>query len=97
MLCNAQLDTSKSKASSIYTILRLQENLFSVEDIRDKYLGKELEESELVFSYYKQYRARIKKLIGLEIKDNTYDKFVYVGNHLKAFLKWKFKKLGSSF
>jgi hypothetical protein len=31
------------------------------------------------------------KFISAEIKD-TYSKFVYVGNHLEAFLKWKFKK-----
>ena len=89
ILCNCQLDTIKSKANSIYTILRLQENLFSVEDIHDKYLGKELEKSELVFSYYKQYLARIKKIIGLKIKDKTCNKFVYVENHLKVFFKSK--------
>ena len=92
ILYNSQLDTIKSKVNSIYMILRLQENPFSVEDIHDKYLGKEIKKSEFVLSYYKQYLARIKKLVGLEIKDNTYNKFVYVGNHLEAFLKWKFKK-----
>ncbi|TDE06727.1 site-specific integrase [Flavobacterium hiemivividum] len=92
ILYNSQLDTIKSKVNSIYMILRLQENPFSVEDIHDKYLGKEIKKSEFVLSYYKQYLAKIKKLVGLEIKDNTYNKFVYVGNHLEAFLKWKFKK-----
>jgi integrase/recombinase XerD len=92
VLYNSQLDTIKSKVNSIYIILRLQENPFSVEDIHDKYLGKEVKKSEFVLSYYKQYLAKIKKLVGLDIKDNTYNKFVYVGNHLEAFLKWKFKK-----
>lgn len=36
--------------------------------------------------------SKIKKLVGLELKDSTYNKFVYVGNHLETFLKWKFKK-----
>jgi integrase len=92
ILYNSQLDTIKSKVNSIYMILRLQEIPFSVEDIHDKYLGKELKKSEFVLSYYKQYLVKIKKLVGLEIKDSTYNKFVYVGNHLEAFLKWKFKK-----
>ncbi|WP_158728964.1 site-specific integrase [Flavobacterium sp. I-STPA6A] len=92
VLYNSQLDTIKSKVNSIYMILRLQENPFSIEDIHDKYLGKEIKKSEFVLSYYKKYLAKIKKLVGLEIKDNTYNKFVYVGNHLEAFLKWKFKK-----
>ena len=92
ILYNSQLDTIKSKVNSIYMILRLQENPFSVEDIHDKYLGKEIKKSEFVLSYYKQYLTKIKKLVGLEIKENTYNKFVYVGNHLEAFLKWKYKK-----
>jgi integrase len=92
ILYNSQLDTIKSKVNSIYMILRLQENPFSIEDIHDKYFGKELKKSEFILSYYKQYLAKIKKLVGLEIKDNTYNKFVYVGNHLEAFLKWKYRK-----
>jgi integrase/recombinase XerD len=92
ILYNSELDKIKSKVISIYMILRLQENPYSIEDIHDKYLGKELKKSEFVVSYYKQYLSKIKKLVGLEIKDNTYNKFVYVGNHLEAFLKWKYKK-----
>ncbi|WP_432222696.1 phage integrase SAM-like domain-containing protein [Flavobacterium sp. TMP13] len=91
-LYNSLLENIKSKVNSIYMILKLQGNPFSVEDIHDKYLGKELKKSDFVLSYYKQYLCKIKKLVGLEIKDNTYKKFVYVGNHLEAFLKWKFKK-----
>lgn len=39
ILYNSQLDTIKSKVNSIYMILTLQENPFSVEDIHDKYLS----------------------------------------------------------
>jgi integrase len=91
-LYNSLLENIKSKISNIYIILELQGNLFSIDDIQDRYLGKVLKKSEYVLSYYKQYLAKIKKLVGLEIKDSTYNKFVYVGNHLEAFLKWKFKK-----
>jgi hypothetical protein len=35
---------------------------------------------------------KIKKLVGLNLKESTCNKFVYVGNHLEAFLKWKFRK-----
>lgn len=92
ILYNSQLDTIKSKVNNIYMILKLEGNSFSVEDIHDKYFGKELKKKEFVLSYYKQYLSKIKKLVGLEIKDNTYNKFVYVGNHLEAFIKWKYKK-----
>ena len=35
---------------------------------------------------------KIEKLVGLNLKESTYNKFVYVGNHLEAFLKCKFRK-----
>lgn len=92
ILLNAELEKIKSKVNSIYLILKLQENPFNIADIRDKYFGKELKKSEFILSYYNQYLFKIKKLVGLEIKHNTYNKFVYVGNHLEAFLKWKYKK-----
>ncbi|PIF61394.1 site-specific integrase [Flavobacterium sp. 11] len=92
ILYNSQLEKIKSKINSIYMILQLQESIFSIEDIHGKYLGKELKKSEFILSYYKQYLSKIEKLVGREIKDKTYSKFVYVGNHLEAFLKWKYKK-----
>lgn len=92
ILYNSQLDTIKSKVNNIYMILKLEGNSFSEEDIHDKYFGKELKKKEFVLSYYKQYLSKIKKLVGLEIKANTYNKFVYVGNHLESFIKWKYKK-----
>ncbi|HEX8575804.1 MAG TPA: phage integrase SAM-like domain-containing protein [Flavobacterium sp.] len=92
ILLNSQLDVIKSKINNIYMILKLQENPFSVDDIYNKYIGKEIKSKESILSYYNQYLFKIKKLIGIELKETTYTKFVYVGNHLEAFLKWKFKK-----
>ena len=89
---NSKLEKIRSKFNSIYTILILQENSFTLDDIYDTYLGKELKKSESILSYYKLYLIKIHKLVGLELKENTYDKFVYVGNHLETFLKWKYKK-----
>jgi integrase/recombinase XerD len=91
-LYNSQIEAIKSKFNSIFLILKLEGNFFTLQDIHDKYFGKELKKNEFVFSYYKQYLSKIKKLVGKQIKDSTYNKFVYVGNHLESFLKWKYKK-----
>lgn len=91
-LYNSLLDNIKSKINNAYGILKLEDNVFTIEEILDKYLGKEVKKKENILSYYKQYLSKIKKLVGLELKESTYNKFVYVGNHLEAFLKWKFKK-----
>jgi len=89
---NAQLDTIKSKLNNLYTIFNLRGSNFTIDDLYNKYLGKEIKKKENILSYYKQYLSKIKKLVGLEFKESTYNKFVYVGNHLEAFLKWKFRK-----
>ena len=91
-LYNSLLDNLKSKINNAYGVLKLEDNVFSIEDILDKYLGKEIKKKENILSYYKQYLFKIKKLVGLDLKESTYNKFVYVGNHLEAFLKWKFRK-----
>jgi len=90
---NNELSLIKNKINQVFLFLQVQGNEFSIEDIYSQYQGKPtIKKNEHVLSYYKQYLSKIKKLVGLEIKDNTYNKFVYVGNHLEAFLKWKFKK-----
>ncbi|WP_188049351.1 site-specific integrase [Flavobacterium sp. GP15] len=89
---NAQIEQIQIKINNIALVFQLQGGNCTLDNIFNKYIGIEIKKKEYVLSYYKQYLAKIKKLVGLEIKDNTYKKFVYVGNHLEAFLKWKFKK-----
>ncbi|MBG6110972.1 integrase [Flavobacterium sp. CG_9.10] len=91
-LMNAQLEQIQNKINKIALVLQLQSEDYSLDDIYNKYIGKELKKKENILSYYKQYLSKIKKLVGLELKESTYNKFVYVGNHLEAFLKFKFKK-----
>lgn len=89
---NAQIEQIQTKINNIILVFQLQGGECSLDNIYNKYIGLKIKKKEYVLSYYKQYLSKIKKLVGLEIKDNTYNKFVYVGNHLEAFLKWKFKK-----
>ena len=90
---NAQIEQIQIKINNIALVFQLQGEDCSLDNIYNKYIGVEIKKKEYVLSYYKQYLSRIKKLVGLEIKNNTYNKFVYVGNHLESFLKWKFKKV----
>lgn len=89
---NAQIEQIKIKINNIVLVFQLQNGDCTLDNIYDKYIGKEIKKKEYILSYYKQYLSKIKKLTGIQIKDNTYHKFVYVGNHLESFLKWKFKK-----
>jgi integrase/recombinase XerD len=89
---NAQIKQIQTKLNNIVLVFQLQGEICTLDNIYNKYIGIEIKKKEYVLAYYKQYLAKIKKLVGLEIKDSTYNKFAYVGNHLEAFLKWKFKK-----
>jgi len=89
---NAQIKQIQTKINNIVLVFQLQGEICTLDNIYNKYFGVEIKKKEYVLNYYKQYLAKIKKLVGLEIKASTYNKFVYVGNHLESFLKWKFKK-----
>ena len=89
---NAQIEQIQIKLNNIVLVFQLQNGDCTLDNIYNNYIGKEIKKKENILSYYKQYLIKIKKLVGLELKESTYNKFVYVGNHLEAFLKWKFRK-----
>ncbi|MDP3680072.1 MAG: site-specific integrase [Flavobacterium sp.] len=89
---NAQLERIQVKIYNIALVFQLQGIELKLDDIFNEYKGIPLKKEEYMLSCYRKYASRIQKLVGIEIKQNTYEKFVYVGNHLEAFIKWKFKK-----
>jgi integrase/recombinase XerD len=89
---NAQLERTQVKIYNIVLVFQLQGIPCKLDNILDEYKGIPIRKEEYILSYYRKYVSRIQKLVGIEIKQNTYEKFVYVGNHLEAFIKWKFKK-----
>lgn len=89
---NAQLERIQIKIYNIVLVFKLQGIPCKLDNIYNEYKGIPIRKGEYILSCYRKYVSRIQKLIGREIKQNTYDKFVYVGNHLEAFIKWQFKK-----
>ncbi|MES2851952.1 MAG: site-specific integrase [Bacteroidota bacterium] len=89
---NAQLERIQVKIYNIALVFQLQGIELKFDNIFSEYKGLPIKKEEYILSSYRKYVSRIQKLVGIEIKQNTYEKFVYVGNHLEAFVKWKFKK-----
>lgn len=87
-----QFEDIKSKLLTSFLICISKKTPFTVLDIYNQYVGKELKKDESVVSYYKSYLAKLKKLIGLQLKESTYNKFFYVGNHLETYVKLDYKK-----
>lgn len=89
---NAQLERVQVKIYNIVLVFQLQGIPCKLDNIFNEYKGIPIRKEEYILSCYRKYVSRIQKLVGIEIKQNTYGKFVYVGNHVEAFIKWQFKK-----
>ena len=74
-----------------FLFLQVKGTPFTVLDIYKKYKGEAPKDELGVIEVYKLHNARIKKLIGIEIKQVTYSKYLESGKHLQDFIKHKFK------
>jgi integrase len=90
---NNQLSLVKSKINKAFLLLQIQENNFNVNDIYTLYKGKKLAKQYNTIEYFEGYLKSLKRLVNIEIKQVTWDKYYYVKCNVKDFIKWKFKKV----
>lgn len=88
---NSQLSLIKTKINKAFLLLQVKEVSFTVDDIYKLYKGEKFIKEYNVVEYFERYLKQLKTLIGIDIKQITYNKFEYVKNDVKAFIKWKFK------
>lgn len=91
---NNELALIVNKLNDCYLKLRVQDIPITGENILNSYLGVDAKDEQNetgVSEYYQSYLKKFKKLIGLEIKKVTWDKFYYIGQHITAFIIWKYK------
>jgi len=88
---NTQLSLIKSKINKAFLMLQVQEGNFTVDDIHMLYKGKKPMKERNVVEQFESHLNMLKKLVGIDIKQATWNKFYYVKNNLKSFLKWKYK------
>lgn len=89
---NNKLSLIKSKINQAFLLLQIQEKEFCVEDVYNQYKGKPTTQNYQLCSYYLEYLEKYKKLIGIEIKEITWNKFNYIYNDVKDFIKWKYNQ-----
>ncbi|NQW37471.1 MAG: site-specific integrase [Flavobacteriales bacterium] len=87
---NIQLSLIKTKINKAFLFLQVNELDFNVQDIYTHYKGEPLKKDYGVMEVYKLHSARIKKLIGIDIKEVTYQKYLESGVHLQGFIKHKY-------
>lgn len=89
---NNQLSLIKNKINQAFLLLQVKEEPFDVNDIYNQYAGKTLAKEYGVIEYYQIYLERLKKLVGIEIKQQTWDKFSYIKEDVSEFIKDYYKK-----
>ena len=89
---NNQLSLIKNKINQAFLLLQVKEEPFDVSDIYNQYAGKTLAKEYKLIEYYQIYLDRLKKLIGIEIKQQTWDKFSYIKKDVSEFIKHNYKK-----
>ena len=88
---NKQLSLIENKIRQAFLILQIQGNNFTVNDIYTLYKGEKQAKKHNVVEYFEAYLNKLKKLIGVSIKQATWDKFYYVKNNVKSFIKYHYK------
>lgn len=89
---NNQLSLIKNKINQAFLLLQVKEEPFDVNDIYNQYAGKTLAKEYGMIEYYQIYLERLKKLVGIEIKQQTWDKFSYIKEDVSDFIKDYYKK-----
>ena len=91
-LLNTQLSLIKTKLSQAFLFLQVAGNDFSVEDIYRQYKGEAPKQDMGLIQVYNIHSDRMRKLIGIDIKQVTYAKYLESGKHLQDFIRFKFKQ-----
>jgi integrase/recombinase XerD len=90
-ILNNNLSLIKNKINQAFLFLQMNGGDFDVNSIYATYKGVSPKKEKGVLETYLEYNKKIEKLIGISIEQVTYDKYVESYNHLKAFIKFKFK------
>ncbi len=88
---NTQLSLIRQNLNQAFLFLQVKGTSFTVLDIYHQYKGEAPKDELGVIEVYKLHNARIKRLIGIEIKQVTYQKYLESGKHLQDFIKHRFK------
>ncbi|MFC0343738.1 tyrosine-type recombinase/integrase [Epilithonimonas hispanica] len=89
---NKQLSLIKNKINQAFLFLQVKEEPFDANDIYIEYKGETLLREYRLLEYYQIYLDRLKKLVGIEIKQGTWNKFNYIKEDVSEFIKSHYNK-----
>src|SRR5690606_15623974 len=90
-LINTHLSLIKTKLIQAFLLLQVKEISFTAEDIYKTFKGEKIEKEHNVVEFYKRYLNKLRALVEIDIKLVTWNKFKYIKDDVKSFIKWKYK------
>jgi len=85
-----QMSLIKSNLNQAFLLLQIQGSNFSIDSIYSLYKGEKPIVERYIIEYFEMYLKRLKRLIGIDIQQITWDKSYYVKNNVQSFIKWKY-------
>ena len=89
---NAELSLIKNKINQAFLFLQVQGAEFDVEDIYKQYKGESTQKQIGIAEYYSSYVDRLKKMIGNDFKESTWEKFNEILPAIKDYIFFKYQK-----
>ena len=89
---NTQLSLIKSKINRAFLLLQVKEDEFDVDDIYNQFVGKRTASERTLLDAFDYHINRMQKLVGIEVKQVSVQKYNQSLKHVKTFLKFKFNK-----
>jgi len=88
---NEELDLIKNEIYQVFLFLRTKKGNFNVDDVYREYKGETNKKEFGVVEIYNLHSARLNKLVGIDIQQVTYSKYLESGIHIEDFIVSKFK------
>ncbi|MDJ0645237.1 MAG: site-specific integrase [Flavobacteriaceae bacterium] len=89
---NTQLNLIRQKLNQAFLFLQVQEVDFDVIDIYKKYKGELPKNQMTLLGYYKLHNEKMKSLIGIDIVEVTFKKYLETEAHVVRFIKNKYNR-----
>ena len=89
---NAELSLIKNKINQAFLFLQVQGLEFDVEDIYKQYKGEPIQKQLGIVQFYSSYLERLKKMIGKDFKQSTWEKFHEILPAIKDYILFKYQK-----
>ncbi|MBN4070767.1 recombinase [Olleya sp. AH-315-F22] len=84
---NTQLSLIRTKLSQAFLMLQIKEERFTAEDVFKLYKGEKTDKEYNVIELFERYLKRLKTLVNIDIAQVTWNKYYYIKNDVKSFIK----------